>query len=153
MLRRFAKRDSPIHGCGVFALRDLAAGVQLLEYRGRRVASALVMQRFGDTAASGHTFLFALNAHFFINGADGGNLARWINHSCVPNCEAMVYVNINGIEERDRVFIQTLRPIQAGEELTFDYAIEISGDRDTHTLQAWACRCGSERCRGTMLQL
>jgi uncharacterized protein len=151
MLRRFARRRSPIHGYGVFALRDLAGGIRLLEYRGRRVPSAEVARRFGDTAASGHTFLFALNAHYYVDGADGGNLARWINHSCNPNCEAMTYVDIDGIEERDRVFIQTLRPIQAGEELSFDYAIELSGDIDDAAMRAWECRCGAANCRGTMV--
>jgi uncharacterized protein len=151
MLRRFARRQSPIHGHGVFALQDLAAGTRLIEYRGRRIPAEAVARRFGDTAASGHTFLFALNAHYYIDGADGGNLARWINHSCDPNCEAMVYVNIDGIEARDRVFIQSLRPIRAGEELSFDYAIELSGDINEAALQAWRCRCGAANCRGTMV--
>lgn len=151
MLRRFTRRQSPIHGHGVFALCALPAAMRLLEYRGRRVPVSEVAERFGTTAASGHTFLFTLNAEYFIDGADGGNLARWLNHSCAPNCEAMVFVNINGIEARDRVFITTLRPIAAGEELTFDYAIEISGTDDAHTLQAWACRCGADNCRGSML--
>jgi uncharacterized protein len=151
MPRRFAKRHSPIHGFGIFALSDLPTDIRLMEYRGRRVSAVEVMRRFGHSAASGHTFLFTLNTHYFIDGSDGGNLSRWINHSCAPNCEAMVFVDINGIEERDRVFIQSLRPIAAGAELTFDYAIEITGDRDLHTLRAWACSCGAENCRGTML--
>ncbi len=151
MLRRFARRRSPIHGHGIFALRVLAGDVRLMEYRGRRVSATEVARRFGNTAASGHTFLFALNAHYYIDGADGGNLARWINHSCNPNCEAMTYVNIDGIEERDRVYIQTLRPISSGEELSFDYAIELSGDIDDAAVQAWRCRCGAANCRGTMV--
>jgi uncharacterized protein len=153
MPRRFSRRQSPIHGHGVFALEDLAADIRLLEYRGRRVHVDEVALRFGHTAASGHTFLFALNAQYFIDGSDGGNLARWFNHSCAPNCEAMIYVNIDGVEERDRVYINTLRPIRSGEELTFDYAIELSGDRSEETLQAWVCHCGAAQCRGTMLAL
>lgn len=152
MLRRFSRRRSPIHGYGVFALQALPAQSRLMEYRGRRVPSSEVSSRFGATAASGHTFLFALNAHFYIDGADGGNLSRWINHSCDPNCEAMIYVNIDGIEELDRVYIQSLRPIRADEELSFDYAIELSGDRSDETLRAWVCGCGAANCRGTMLQ-
>jgi SET domain-containing protein len=151
MSRRFARRQSPIHGYGVFALADLDAGTRLIEYRGRRIPAGEVAQRFGGSAASGHTFLFTLNAHYYIDGADGGNLARWINHSCDANCEAMVYVNIDGIEERDRVFIQSLRRIRSGEELNFDYAIELSGDIDAATRRSWACHCGARNCRGTML--
>ena len=151
MFRRFARRRSPIHGHGVFALRDLAADLRLIEYRGRRVPAAEVSERFGGSAASGHTFLFTLNDHYFIDGADGGNLARWINHSCVPNCEARVFVDIDGDEARDRVFIATLRAIRAGEELTFDYAITLSGDLDADTVAAWSCHCGTAECRGTML--
>lgn len=152
MPRRFCKRRSLIHGSGIFALCRIAARTRLLEYRGRRIPAAQAAQRFGNGAASGHTFLLTLNTFYFIDGADGGNLTRWINHSCDPNCEAMVYVNIDGIEARDRAYIETLRSIDAGEELTFDYAIELSGAGDDQTLRAWACRCGSPHCRGTMLQ-
>lgn len=150
---RFARRQSSIHGYGVFATRDLPPAERLIEYRGRRVPAAEARLRFNDTGASGHTFLFTLNAHYFIDGNDGGNLARWINHSCDPNCEAMTYVDINGDEARDRVYIQSIRAIAAGEELSFDYAIEITGASDPTMGDAWACRCGSPQCRGTMLDV
>ena len=152
MQRRFARRRSPIHGHGVFALRALAADEHLMQYRGKRVPADEVKQRFDDTGASGHTFLFSLNAQYYIDGNDGGNLARWINHCCAPNCEAVIHVDINGDEARDRVLIHALRPIAAGEELSFDYAIELSCEPDEAMRRAWACHCGAAQCRGTMLQ-
>lgn len=148
---RFARRRSSIHGYGVFALRALHAGERLLEYRGRRLDRAEVDARFGQTAASGHTFLFSLNDHYHIDGSDGGNLARWINHSCAPNCEAMVHVDINGDEQRDRVYIQALRAIAVGEELSFDYAIELSVIPQAETRSAWQCHCAAPNCRGSLL--
>jgi uncharacterized protein len=151
MQRRFSRRRSAIHGYGVFALRPLHVGERLLEYRGRRLDQAEVSARFGQSAISGHTFLFSLNARYHIDGSDGGNLARWINHSCDPNCEAMIYVDINGDERRDRVYIQALRAIDIGEELSFDYAIELSVVPQDAMRAAWQCGCGAPCCRGSML--
>ena len=86
-----------------------------------------------------------------IDGARDGNSARWINHGCEPNCVAEIHVDIDGDERRDRVWIETLRDVRAGEELTFDYAIELREPVDAQAERAWACRCGSRACRGTML--
>ena len=151
MTRRIARRKSPVHGYGVFACVPIAAGTRILEYRGRRIPVTEVQARFGGTSASGHTFLIALNDAWYIDGGDGGNLSRWINHSCDPNCVAMTWVNIDGIEARDRIFIEALRPIRVGEELSFDYAIELSGYCDDQITACWACACGAKNCRGSML--
>jgi hypothetical protein len=79
-----------------------------------------------------------------IDGGQGGNSSRWINHSCAPNCEAEE-------DARKRVFIHALRDIAAGEELFFDYGLVVDG-RYTAKLKAeYACHCGSPNCRGTML--
>ena len=78
-----------------------------------------------------------------IDGAHGGNAARWINHACAPNCEAE--------EDGDRVFIKALRAIKPGEELFFDYGLMID-ERYTPALKRrFACWCGHKQCRGTML--
>ena len=73
------------------------------------------------------------------------NDARWINHSCDPNCEA--------IEEDDRIFIDALRDIQAGEELFYDYALEIDEPITEESKKKFACHCHSPNCRGTMLDI
>jgi uncharacterized protein len=151
--RRFAVHRSPIHGRGVFAKVAIPIDSRLLEYRGERITSAQAFARYGDNTMLGHTFLFALNQYFLIDGNAGGNSARWINHSCEPNCEARIYVNINGEEEKDRLYIESIRDIHPGEELSFDYGIELSGEPHSATnKKTWACTCASLYCRGTMLK-
>jgi SET domain-containing protein len=78
-----------------------------------------------------------------IDGAQGGNSARWINHSCAPNCEAE--------QEGDRVFIRATRTIEEGAEIFIDYALDVEGRRTAALKRLYACRCGARRCRGTML--
>ena len=64
----------------------------------------------------------------------------------------MVWVNIDGDERRDRVFIDTLRPIRAGEELSFDYALGLSHEMAATDRERWRCRCGAVQCRGSLLR-
>ncbi len=137
-------RHSRIHGKGVFATRNIPAGKRLIEYRGKRITEKLADKRFGqDPDNPYHTFFFSLDSGRLIDGGDEGNDARWINHSCAPNCEAQ--------EEKGRVYIHALRDIKRGEELSYDYGL-IIGERLTKAVkEAYACRCGSEECRGTML--
>ena len=152
MARRVVLRRSPIHGKGVFALTDIPAKVELLEYRGQRLTHAQADRHYADTTESGHTFLFTLNDRYVIDANIGGNVTRWINHSCAPNCRAVVEEAAGQDRRRDRVLIETLRPIRRGEELTYDYGIVLS-ERVTPRLQKiWMCRCGARRCSGTMLR-
>ena len=148
---RIVVRRSPIHGRGVFANVDLPAHVRVLEYRGERIDSAEAFRRYGDNSGLGETYLFAVNAHWLIDGNVGGSSARFVNHSCAPNCEALVWVDIDGDERRDRVYIETLRRIRKGEELVFDYALELSHEVSRAERERWRCRCGARRCRGSML--
>ena len=153
MTRRIARRRSPIHGNGVFATTDLAKGVTVIEYRGKRLTHAQANRVYGGDVDSGHTFLFTLNEKYLIDGGDGGNVARWINHSCAPNCQAWVIEHESGDPRRDKVVIETRRPIAAGEELTYDYGITLEERQTARLKQIWACHCGAKRCKGTMLQL
>jgi len=152
MTRRLVRRQSPIHGNGVFAARDLPKGTTLIEYRGKRLTHAQANRVYGGDADSGHTFLFTLNEKYLIDGNDGGNVARWINHSCSPNCQAWVIEHESGDPRRDRVVIETRRAIRAGEELTYDYGITLEERQTPRLKRIWACRCGSPRCKGTMLK-
>jgi len=139
-------RHSRIHGNGVFAARKIPAGARIIEYRGKRITEKQAEKRFGqDPENPYHTFFFSLDSGKLIDGGDEGNDARWINHSCEPNCEAQ--------EEKGRVYIHALRDIRRGEELSYDYGL-IIGERLTKTVKAaYACRCGSPECRGTMLAM
>ena len=139
-------RHSHIHGNGVFAARKIPTGARIIEYRGKRITEKQAEKRFGqDPDNPYHTFFFSLDSGKLIDGGDEGNDARWINHSCEPNCEAQ--------EEKGRVYIHALRDIRRGEELSYDYGL-IIGERLTKTVrEAYACRCGSEACRGTMLAM
>jgi len=152
MTRRFVRRQSPIHGSGVFAKQDLPKGVELIEYRGRRLTHTQANHAYGNDVDSGHTFLFTLNERYLIDANVGGNDARWINHSCSPNCQAWVIEHEGGDRRRDRVVIETKRRIRAGEELTYDYGITLEERHTPKIKRIWACRCGSRNCTGTILK-
>jgi SET domain-containing protein len=142
--RAYEVRNSPIHGKGVFALRPIEAGERIIEYRGERIAWEEATERAHRRGGPlNHTFYFSLADGRVIDGGSRGNDARWINHACSPNCEAY--------EENGRVFIHALRPIEAGEELNYNYAL-IYDERHTPALKRlFACRCGTPGCSGTML--
>jgi len=148
---RIVVRQSGIHGRGVFANCDIARDTRLIEYRGERISSSEATSRYGDNSSFGATFLFAVNTAWLIDGQAGGNSARFINHSCDPNCDAVIHVDINGDERRDRVFIESRRRIRAGEEICFDYALELSHALTPAQRERWRCQCGSRRCRGSMI--
>ena len=145
-MRRFFVRRSPVHGRGVFAVARISAGETILEYKGKLISWAAAQRRYERSAAEdGHTFFFDLDDGRVIDGAQGGNSARWVNHSCEPNCEA---------EQRgSRVFFQALRDIEPGEELFIDYRLFVEGRKTLALKKLYACRCGAARCRGTMLAL
>ncbi|MBS0325508.1 MAG: SET domain-containing protein-lysine N-methyltransferase [Proteobacteria bacterium] len=143
--RPYAVRRSPIHGRGVFATRAIAKGEDIVEYRGRRIsADAADTLPDSDPDNPYHTFLFELNDGRVIDAGVRGNAARWINHSCAPNCEPYE-------DDRGRVIIAARRTIRAGEELAYDYRLNVEGRRTKALLAAYRCRCGARRCRGSML--
>lgn len=152
MTRRIVRRQSAIHGNGVFAARDIPKGTRIIEYRGRRLTHEEADRRFADHTDTGHTFLFTLNEKYLIDGGDGGNVARWINHSCAPNCQAWVVEHASGDLRKDRVVIEARRSIRAGEELTYDYGITLEERQTPELKRIWACRCGAARCSGTLLK-
>lgn len=149
---RFSVRRSPIHGNGVFARVDIPAGVELLEYRGRRVTHAAANRRYAGTSDDGHTFLFTLNERYLIDANFDGNAARWINHGCDPNCEAVIHGSRDSDLRKERVVIETVRAIRAGEELTYDYGIVLEQRQTARMKRIWSCRCGAPNCTGTMLK-
>ena len=152
MPARFVARRSSIHGQGVFARTPIPAGAPILAYEGRLITHAQADRRYGDGAESGHTFLFTLNARYIVDANVGGNAARWINHSCEPNCRACIEESDDGDPQRDRVLIEAIRDIATGEELSYNYGIVLESRQTPRLQQLWACRCGASACTGTMLQ-
>jgi hypothetical protein len=143
----FVVRDSGIHGLGVYAARAIRKGRRVIEYTGERISHEEADRRFGDDEAMDwhHTFLFTVNRRTVIDGSRGGNEARFINHSCEPNCEAW---NIGG-----RIWIVALSDISPGEELTYDYNYEREeGEDDAAAARRYPCRCGAPSCRGTIVR-
>ena len=142
--RRIQVRRSGVHGKGVFALRPIAAGTTVIEYKGEVITWKEALRRHPhDPSNPDHTFYFHIDDKRVIDGTHQGNAARWINHSCEPNCEA---------DEVDgRVFVKALRDIAPGEELFFDYLLMLDGRHTPKVKKQFACYCGMPRCRGTML--
>ncbi len=143
--RRIQVRKSGVHGKGVFALKPLAAGETILEYTGEIISWPEALRRHPhDPKQPNHTFYFSLDdGGHVIDAKVGGNASRWINHACEPNCEAD--------EHEGRVFIKALQDIAPGEELFYDYGLVIDERYTPKLKKEYACRCGSPRCRGTML--
>jgi len=137
-------RKSSIHGRGVFAARKIPKGTRVIEYKGERVTHREVDRRYAHVDDNdNHTFLFEVDEKWVIDAGVGGNAARWINHGCKPNCET--------VEEDGRIYIETIREIRRGEELTYDYNITLEERHTPRMKQIWACMCGARGCRGTML--
>lgn len=140
----FEIRCSRIHGNGAFALRRIKKGTRVAEYLGERISHAAADQRYEDYDVNdNHTFLFVVDRRTVIDAGVNGNDARFINHSCDPNCESE-------IEDR-RVFIDAIRDIEPGEELNYDYQIGRERNDPPNVDEIYACRCGAAKCRGTML--
>lgn len=142
-MRRVIVRRSSIHGKGVFAMRPLLAGERVLEYKGERTSWREAVRRHQREGIDGHTFLFGLSDGRVIDGNRDGNSARWLNHACAPNCET--------IEDAGRVYIHTLRPIMAGEELFIEYLLAVDDPLDEAVRDQYACRCAAAGCRRSML--
>lgn len=149
---KFAQRSSKIHGNGVFATETIKKGEEIVEYKGRMITHAEAdALHFGDID-TGHTFLFTLNEEYILDANTKGNVARWINHSCEPNAIAFVHGHESEDLRKDRVIIEALRDIKAGEEITYDYGFEFGVPYTKELMAIWACRCGSPKCTGTMLK-
>jgi uncharacterized protein len=142
-MRRVVVRRSPVHGKGVFALRLLAAGERVLEFKGEVTSWRKASSRFRRNGVEGHTFLFGLSDGRVIDGSQGGNSARWLNHACDANCEA--------VEEEGRVFIETLMDVAAGTELFIRYGLAVDGPLTDEVRAQYTCRCGAAMCSQSML--
>jgi SET domain-containing protein len=132
-------RQSTVHGHGVFAVHALQAGQEVAPYTGLRYAADEAHALWDDQL----TYLFGLSDGSMIDGAQGGNATRHINHACEPNVEAIETYDAAG---ELIITIHATRPIRAGEELFLDYALDVDGEDPA----CYPCRCGTARCRGSL---
>lgn len=140
----YVVRRSKIHGRGVFAARTIPKGTRIIEYKGKRILYTLACELYPEEEDQPtHTFLFELDEKMVIDAGQNGNAARWINHSCNPNCEA--------VEDEGRIFIEAIRRIRPGEELGYDYGITLEERHTPQEKKRWPCLCGARNCRGTLL--
>jgi len=142
----YTVRRSGIHGRGVFAARKIRKGTCILEYKGRRSTWDDAMKRPDSNPEDpAHTVLFGLDDGTVLDPRVRGNAARWINHSCDPNCDSYE-------DEEGRVFIEARRTIRPGEELSYDYQLEIDEPLTKRERALYACHCGARSCRGSLLK-
>jgi uncharacterized protein len=140
----FEIKASPIQGLGAFAVRPIPAGIRLIEYAGEQLTPSQADQRYPDDERERHhTYLFAIDDDVVIDAAVDGNDARFINHSCDPNCDAVI--------EGSRIWIETIRDVEVGEELAYDYAYVLDERHSPAAKRRFPCHCGSPSCRGTIL--
>ena len=131
-------RGSKIHGKGVFARKDITKGIKIIEYVGNLVSKKEGLRIYQEQlekskkTGAGAVYLFQLNKKHDIDGNVSWNPAKFINHSCEPNCKFEI---IN-----DRIWITSLREIKKDEELSYDY------DYDLVDYKEHPCRCGSKNC-------
>lgn len=133
-------RHSDIHGDGVFARQRIRRGTPIGPYEGRRYSADEVRARNWNHAL---TYVFGLSDGSVIDGAEGGNATRFINHSCAPNCAAFEIEDEDGLLS---IVIEAAVDIPSGGELFLDYGLDVGGGDPSQ----YPCRCGTPACRGTM---
>lgn len=137
-------RRSTVQGRGAFATRDIRKGERIGEYRGERVSWEEADRRYDDESQGRHhTFLFEVDDDTVIDAGVRGSAVKYINHSCDPNCEAVI--------EDGRVFIDAIRRIRKGDELFYDYNYVLDEAHTPAVKKRYPCWCGAKNCRGTIL--
>lgn len=137
-------RKSPIHRYGGFALQKLRKGTRIIEYQGERISPKEADERYANAGPKSIVVLFNVDKKTTIDAGVNGNDARFINHSCDPNCEA--------VDDGGRIYIEATRTIEKGEELFYDYNLTRSKDDAPDVDKIYRCRCGAANCRGSMLE-
>ncbi len=126
-------RISSIHGTGGFATTHIPAGTRLIEYVGEKIDKREANER----CCQNNEYIFCLDETFDLDGNVDWNPARFINHSCSPNCDAEL--------DEWRIWIVARRPIEPGEEITFNYGYDLENYKEH------PCRCGASNCVGYIL--
>ena len=139
-------KNSKIHGNGVFASKNIKKNTKIIQYVGEKIPrsegdkrSELRLKTYLDSKKTGSVYIFELNKKYDLDGSPLYNKARYINHSCEPNCE----VDINN----DKIWISSIKNIKKGEELSYDYGFNF----DKSDYRDHVCKCGSKYCIGFII--
>ena len=124
---------SPIDRQGLFATQEIKKGTRIIQYMGEKISKAEGAKR----AAAGNAYIFELNERYDIDGKALTNLARYVNHSCDPNCETL--------QTQHAIWLMAIRDIKAGEELTYNYGYGLE------EYEQYPCTCEAEHCCGYIL--
>src|SRR5476649_2785502 len=107
------RRRSKIAGWGVFATSSISKNTRIIHYGGEKISNTESLKRERKYIQKGHIWCFKLTNRTVIDAGVGGNVARFINHGCTPNC----YIDI----KKGVIWIRASRAIRTGEELVYDY--------------------------------
>ena len=124
-------KRSKVHGSGVFATKNIKKNTRIIEYVGEKIT-----KKEGDKRS---VYIFELNKKYDIDGSPKYNTARYLNHSCNPNCEVDVINN--------EIWISSIKSIKSGAELTYDYGYAF----DLNDYKDHICKCGSKDCIGFII--
>ncbi|XP_066506787.1 histone-lysine N-methyltransferase SETD1B-A [Hoplias malabaricus] len=136
---RFCK--SHIHDWGLFAMEPIAADEMVIEYVGQNIRQVIadMREKRYEEEGIGSSYMFRVDHDTIIDATKCGNFARFINHSCNPNC----YAKVITVESQKKIVIYSRQPISVNEEITYDYKFPIEDEKIP-------CLCGAENCRGTL---
>ena len=139
-------KNSKIHGSGVFAKKNIKKNQRIIEYIGEKITreegdkrSEKRLKKYLNSSLTGSVYIFELNKKYDIDGSPLYNKARYINHSCDPNCEVDIINN--------QIWISSIKNIKKGEELSYDYGYSFDKDDFRDHL----CKCGSKNCIGFII--
>ena len=139
-------KKSKVHGSGIFASENIAKGTKIIEYIGEKISktegdrrSEKRIKKYLHSKVSGSVYIFELNKKFDIDGSPKYNKARYINHSCDPNCE----VTGTGL----KVWVHAIKDIKKNEEFSYDYGFSFDED-----YKSYPCRCRSKNCCGYIIR-
>ena len=129
----------------MFAIAPIRKGKRVTEYLGEPITHKEADRRYDDNKGRHHTFLFILDDDTVIDARHRGNDARFINHSCDPNCESVI--------DGGHIWINAIKAITPETELTYDYQFEWQDEYEPEDVRYYACRCGAAKCRGTIIKV
>ena len=139
-------KNSKVHGSGIFATENIKKNTKIIEYIGEKVSksegdrrSSVRIKKYINSPLNGSVYIFELNKKYDIDGLIDENKARFINHSCNPNCEVDII--------KDRIWISSIKKIKKNEELSYDYGYAF----DKEDYRDHVCKCGSKDCIGFII--